>query len=79
MEPGQTLKIDIKFILKNTRDFFRWLFKDISSYDRWLNTNNQKRISHSRINKKREKGIEWQRRVGLESVLKHIEEIKKYD
>ena len=68
MEPGQTLKIDIKFILKNTRDFFRWLFKDIS-YDDVLNTND----------KKRGKGIEWQRRVGLESVLKHIEEIKKYD
>ena len=70
MEPGQTLKIDIKFILKNTRDFFRWLFKDIS-YDDVPNTN--------KINKKREKGIEWQRRVGLESVLKQIEEIKKYD
>ena len=68
MEPGQTLKIDIKFILKNTRDFFRWLFKD-NSYDDVPNTND----------KKREKRIEWQRRVGLESVLKHIEEIKKYD
>lgn len=45
MEPGQTLRIDMRFILRNIKDFFRWWFKRYGD-DRVANINQRPRGWH---------------------------------